>query len=321
VNELRKAAAAFLALWIVFGARAALAETLLQQLYQLEKFRNGPKTNFDALEDAGAALLKSHLAPADQGLIEYRLAHIYAQTGLVRPDRLLAHAQAALRNPLPDDERLRLRVYCGDAVQVTQKPFVERRPEAAKYYLEGLKEIDIRTLPLESPDPGPPPGRIDTDDAVERAKHAEELEKWNTLQLRSKYSKTIALHQKIMLRQIVELYTRPPLAAEELEELTLAHLGESPTRNELLAEVRSKAPAHSPDKPPANEAPAIAPPHVRLPDPAVSTPAPEASAAVPRVESSGLPTSTWLVIGAVALILLLAVAAVVFRRTGRRQGQ
>ena len=237
MKEQRATAAAWVVVLAAVAANSAFADTLPQELYKLEAMRHGSKTNFDAVEDAGSALLKSHPAPADQGLIHYRLAHIYAQTGLIWPDRVLAHAEAALSNPLPDNERLRLRVYCGDAVQVTRTPFVERRPEAARHYLEGLKEIDTRKLPLEAPDPGQPPGRIDTPDVDEREAHAAAVEKWNAASERSKYAKEIAFHKKVMMRQVSELYVRPPLAIGELEKLTLEYLGESPTRDELLAQI------------------------------------------------------------------------------------
>ena len=218
--------------------------------------QSGANTDFDAVEVAGSALLKSHPAPADQGLIHYRLAHIYAQTGLVWPDRILAHAEAALRNPLPDNERPRLG---GSAVatrcRATSHAVCRLQAEAAKHYLEGLKEIDTRKLPLEAPDPPQPPGRMDTPDVDEREAHAAAVENGMRHPKGPSSAKEIAFHKEVMMRRASEL-TAPTAGNRRAGKVDAG----IPSANRRLATSRwprcAIIPRPAPDEPVVNLLPA-----------------------------------------------------------------
>jgi hypothetical protein len=240
----------FSAAWLAIAAHA-WAQVPPEELHHLDALRKGRKTDFAAVEKKGRELLKEFPEPADQGLIYYRLAHVYAQSGVDQnPYKVLEHAATALRFPLPNDERLRLHTYSGDAASVTKKPLIERRREAAVYYLVGLQEIAARKLATEAADPGPGPGRFSgEEDAAQEKARAAAYEKWNAENQTFKHAQMVAMHQRVMARQITELYRRKPAATKELEELTLKYLGNVPLRDEMLATVKAPtAPAVKPPK-------------------------------------------------------------------------
>jgi len=230
------------------AAEGAITEL---ELNKLDSLRKGKETNYSEVERIGALLLKEFKEPADQGRIYYRLSHVYAQSGLVHPEKVIEHAKDALKYPLSDNEKLRLHVYCGDATQVMKTPFAERRRTSAAFYFQGLHDIQNRELAVDADDPGPPPNAV-----FEPEKRIKAFEKWTAASEKFKQAKVIANHKRVMIRQITDLYARRPPDDAEAKRLSKEYLGDSPMQKEFAANLDETAKARSlPAKPPAPDTP------------------------------------------------------------------
>src|SRR5438094_288154 len=106
---------------LLAGVLPLAAQGLDKGLSQLDQLRRGPKTDFTQLERRAEKLLEQYKDPASQGRIYYQVAHVYAQTGLIHPQKVIDFAQKALKCPLDEQLRARLRVYCGDAQRIADR--------------------------------------------------------------------------------------------------------------------------------------------------------------------------------------------------------
>jgi hypothetical protein len=119
------------------------AESLPTALNQLEKMRWDHKfPPYDEAEQRSAGLLKQFIKPEEQGQILFELVQIYGQTGGPK-EKIVEHAQAALKLPHEMPQRIRLYIYLGEAMLRLHPddPLPERRKLAAPVFFDALEEI------------------------------------------------------------------------------------------------------------------------------------------------------------------------------------
>jgi RNA polymerase sigma factor (sigma-70 family) len=220
------------------------ALSLQERLAKLDALRNGDQTPFDEVEKQGKELLARFTQPEEQAKIYFMLAHAYGQSGIgLHPDRVTKYARLALRDERDPLQRAWLHTYLGCAVEVDPdarlRQFDERRRRAATAYLEGYKELLALKLPDKAPEL-PVVGKVENGDAREqeaaRRKNEADMQAWR--QARS--TQDLVAQRDILVRQIVELYRRPPAADAELRELAEHVLGDAKVADALAARVRSK---------------------------------------------------------------------------------
>jgi hypothetical protein len=180
---------------------------LAAELQALDQMRRGSDTPYDEVEAVAENLLKRYPSGREQGEIYCEIAHIYSQTGMVRPRRLIECAEQALRYPIDPWRQCRLYVNWGDAMQM---PGVcpsrsEMRRQAAKVYLTGLQAAlgFIAAAPPELPP--------DQQWAYNDQLHAPPPN-LNSRDILETYARTLR-------GQIVALYSDRPYAIEELQNL------------------------------------------------------------------------------------------------------
>jgi hypothetical protein len=243
----------------------AAAQDLDRELQKLNGLRKGRETPLAAVDQLGAELLRKYPDPKSQGQIYYQLAHVYAQSGLVQPERTIDYAKKALEFPLEPAQRLRLHVYWGDARQVAnpREPFVAKRREAVRPYLEGLKETLKYELP-EKPPELPPVFKFDAEpqqgpvyDKLVR-EHRQAL----AARRRAELQGELIMHRDVLTGQIAGLYSRRPFDPDELEQLASSVLDDPAAvarlKKAVEAAVAKVPPAKTPELPPA-ERPAGSP--------------------------------------------------------------
>lgn len=223
------------------GEREPVAETapaprdypmeLRAQLRRLDSLRRGRDTPFDQVEELGRELLAKYSDAKARGQVYYWMAHVYAQSGLVRPEKVVEHAKKALEHPLEPLQVPRMYVYWGDALQIAlaKEPLATRRKHSAVAYLAGLREVArYPMLPAKAPklpviervrgaDKDKPP----TDKGngrVQRHVAAREL---------AEFQGAMIQHRDVLVRQIAYLSNRPPVADDELRELAAGVLREA----------------------------------------------------------------------------------------------
>ena len=224
-----------LALAICLSA-AALArgqDSLLVDLNGLDALRKGHDTPYEKVEKQGARLLEKYKDGKAQGRIYYQLAHVYAQTGLDRPQPAIAHAKKALEFPLELDLELRLYCYWGDAVQVAGRSEALSGPrrQAAAIYLAGLKKVLALKLPDKIDEPTDVP--VISDDPATQRKMAERAKRVE----KARWHETMLRHRDVLTGQLVRLYSRKPYARGELEELVRASLKDAKQVEQLVEAV------------------------------------------------------------------------------------
>jgi hypothetical protein len=236
---------------IVFLSPAlCLSQELQKKLQEFDKLRKGRQTDFSAAEKLGKQLLSAHGDERSQGQINYALAHFYAQTGLIHPDRAIRHARAALNCPVSIDQRLRLHVYCGDALQVAngQTGSADSRKEAAIEYLQGLSELVQFQLPEvlpKLPDIRILPSAISPQDELIRQRKIDEMVKARE---RAELHRQLIKHRDVLTSQLVAIYERKPFDIDELEALASTYLRDQASTDRLTAIARpavAKAKANS----------------------------------------------------------------------------
>ena len=139
---------------LAFGdsAQTARSETkhdLSSALRVLDRLRRGSKTPFDEVERSAGELLKKYPDPKDRGQIYYELAHVYAQSGLVRPQSAIDYAKKAMQCPLTPQQRIRTYGYWGSALLMLKPtdPLPKRRRAATLVFLDGLVQLQKLGLP------------------------------------------------------------------------------------------------------------------------------------------------------------------------------
>jgi hypothetical protein len=121
-----------------------------KKLYRLCDLRKARETPFDDVERLAREIFSEPLADGDQALVYFHLAELYAQSGMVHPDRVLEYSCLALALPLEPSQRTTLFIYRGDACLARRAgaTFNERRRAAAFEYARGLAEIARHDLPV-----------------------------------------------------------------------------------------------------------------------------------------------------------------------------
>lgn len=211
---------------------------ITSDLAALDAMRKGRETPADAVESRGAELLKLYPGGDEQGQIYFHLAHILAQSGMMRPEKIQEYARKALKSSLEPNQRLTLYVYLGDSYRAklgTWKEFPEKRREATIPYLEGLNEASKLNLPentigLQS-------------DLIEPTQ----------VQESSNHQKTVKLQELCKLRdvltnQIVTIYNQRPFATEEIKALSFRIVQDEQVQKRLLSQVEEAVALVGPPK-------------------------------------------------------------------------
>ena len=207
-------------------------EGLSSALSDLKNLHRGMEASIADVQQVGGALLEQYQRPEERGRIHYEIAHILAQCGMREPDAVINHAREALENPIPIEQQLRLHVYWGDALRLrpSKEEFLECRKAAAQVYLAGLDLLHDYALPDRPPEP-PDEAMVigDIGEAqVERNRIIREAID------RVRYIGDRILDREVLSRQIVDLYSRLPLATEELQELASSCLRDPASAAKLL---------------------------------------------------------------------------------------
>lgn len=279
--------------FLLGGPKVSLAEDLQRELRQLDSLRKGRETPLAVVDQRGEELLRKYPDPKGQGQIYYQLAHIHAQSGLTRPERVVEYAKKALGYPLEPSQRMRLFVYWGDALRVgnPKEPFPANRRSATAPYLEGLKELLKDKLPDKAPELPPVFAyQVDGPEAeVERVR--EQHKKAVAARKQAEQLGEMVKHRDVLVGQIAGMYGRKPFATEEVSELAREALGDSPEYDRLMRSVQAEVAKRAGDPEPVG-------------------------GPTPRQEDPG---GHWYYIAAAAVIAAVAVGLLVFlhRRRGR----
>ncbi|MDH4241840.1 MAG: hypothetical protein OEW48_19950, partial [Phycisphaerae bacterium] len=92
------------------------ANTLDEELYEVDKLRAGFDTPFDEVEKRCNELLKEYTKPEEQAKIYFELAQVDGQSGFQRPAKAIEYARKALELPQDPWKKVRLYIYWGDAI-------------------------------------------------------------------------------------------------------------------------------------------------------------------------------------------------------------
>lgn len=219
----------------------SLGQNLAAALTKLDELRKGRETPLATVDERGARLLKDYSSLGDRGRIYYQLAHVHAQSGLRRPEKVIEYTKKALEYPLDTDHKLRLYVYWGDALQVTtDHPLVVRRKAAATAYLDGLAEVLKYKLPEKAPELPP----VFIFDAVGDDPQAEQLRQRHKqaveVRKQAEFQREMIGHREVLISQIVGLYRQKPAAIEELQELAKKALKSQAAVDRLLGAVKTR---------------------------------------------------------------------------------
>jgi hypothetical protein len=208
-------------------AQAARPETehdLFSALQALDRLRRGSKTPFDEVERAAGELLTKYPDPKDRGQIYYELAHVYVQSGLVRPQSALDYVKKAMQCPLAPQQQIRLYGYWGSILLMLRRtdPLPQRRREATVVFLDGLVQLRKLDLP-EKPPEIPTTVLVDLDPTTDTA--AKEAEQRNRRYMaaveRAEFLREMIRYREGLTSQIAWLYSREPRATQELRELVI----------------------------------------------------------------------------------------------------
>ena len=291
----RKIVAIVIAVLAVDAASTCSGQSLKDDLRWIDKLRNGRRTPLDEVDRRGEELLNKYSAPNEQGRIYYQLAHMHAQSGVLRPEQVIAYATKALQCPLELSQRMRLHTYWGDALLIPKekKPFATKRREAAPVYLKGLRNLIALKLP-EKPPETELMGFFNGPNAEENRRKGEEQ---SARRQQIDFQREMINHRQVLQGQIVSLYGRRPVATEELKDMATNILGEGKDLDRLMTAVNDKV--------------------AKLP--------PEANNSVPPVEAEipTPPSKYWYLLATIAAGAVLAAVLVLlsrWRRANRQAG-
>ena len=213
-------------------------------LNELDDLRHGMQTPSKLVALVGQALLDKYQEPQERGQIHCEVAHVFAQGGMQEPDAVIAHAKAALELPIPDEQRLQMHVYWGDALRLrpSEEEFAARRKAAAEVYLKGLNLLADYKLPERAPEPA---NEIAIGGAIDDAQK-ERNERIMAARQQVKFTAARVLDRDVVSRQIVDIYSRTPLARDELKELASTHLQDPQAAGTLLASLDNRIAAAVP---------------------------------------------------------------------------
>ena len=133
-----------------------LTAELTTELREFDGLRAGLNTPCDKVEQQTNRLLEQFHRPADKGRIHWQAAHVYGQSDIRgHAGDVTRHAKEGLKYERDPVQRGWLFMYLGDAATVRDgdpKTFVERRVDAARWYLKGYAELRPFNLPDRAPE-------------------------------------------------------------------------------------------------------------------------------------------------------------------------
>lgn len=215
------------ALLFVCSSPADDKDELGRKLQGVDSLRSGTGTPLALIQNECDALLKEHTAAEEQGRIYYQLTESYGQARMSvggNAARVIEYAQKALKCPLDPSRRLRLYIYWGDAIVLTDvmRPIPETRAAAAVVYLQGLKEGKQYDIPDVAPKRPtillPTPGMDEETFNRQRAAHAAEIQRVLKIQ-------ELCRRRDTLQQQLLYSYSRMPRAPDELRKLATEVLG------------------------------------------------------------------------------------------------
>lgn len=237
-----------LAIVMVYGLVAAtyvIAAPLDAYLHQVDAMRAGEDTPFGKVEAECQRLLENYKIPEEQGRIFFMMAHVYAQTGHVRPEQSIKWAKKALEYPLDPEDKQLAYVYWGDAIQLSHrgvrgKQLAVVRREAVVPYLQGLKEL----LAYELPEGPSEPAIVESfdwsgpQDTPEYKQQLREYQAQVDAASRTRFVNRMLRYRDMQTGQIAYMYSRLPFATNELELLAREILKDNAGVDHLMARVK-----------------------------------------------------------------------------------
>jgi hypothetical protein len=227
-------------------ANYAAAQVTEEELHnKLDVLCAGRDTPAAEVEAQGQALLQRHSDGDSQGRICFRMALVFGVSGPVA-DKTAEYAQKALACPVKPEERLTMYCYWGDALQVTRGPVAGNnlppvRREAVMPYLQGLKETLKYNLPDDPPKiPGGGTfinfeGAGPIPEGIQRARRAEEARAKAAENVR--WQVDMIERRETLIGQIVFMYSRKPLATDEIRVLATQVIADDHLVGRLMAAV------------------------------------------------------------------------------------
>ena len=201
-------------------------------------------------------LLKDFRSAENKAFIYSKLAAAYAVGGAPEPlscQKTAEYCQKALSCPLPTYRKLLMFSYWAGSLVIksrdlTGEGFLEARRKAAEIFLRGLQVVAAEQRPREEWDVDIVPwqlcpelhdvfldGAVGIDEEKVRRVEAAQRAKLHERRLQQLLLRT----RKGFIRRCVSLYSRPPAARHELEQMGRSLLGES----DILKEILSQLPA------------------------------------------------------------------------------
>jgi hypothetical protein len=214
------------------------SKALRQDLAQLRSLQLGKDTRFDEVEELKDSLLEKHDSELARAAIYFTTAAVYAHSWPKHPTKISEYAKEALNGPLSAQEHAQAYIYIGDAMQIANVGVVgndlaKARREIVVPYLWALRIRVDSNVPLTRPEI--PAGRrvgrtvagaIARGDPKAEAilkEHEDEVARWN----RARFQYEMVTFQETAVHQVAFLYSRWPLATEELRELANEHVGDA----------------------------------------------------------------------------------------------
>lgn len=235
---------AFLFSTFSYAQRPSSLTPLDQELEVLNDMRKGHETDFNAVDRMAAELLKRYDAPEDQAKIYNQLIIIDGNTGMQRPEKLFEYAQKALSLPLRTEDRQRVHMYWGNAIEIknrgaTGQELAVVRKEAVGHYMTAIKENLLAQTELS--EEMKKPAEIFTPDPRNPGPNNRQLGAENLRQANLKHDlENVSLWQKHHEDQIVYLHSKFPFETAELEEMASEIIGDFEVVNRLLERVNKK---------------------------------------------------------------------------------
>ena len=95
MSSVRRAILLSSILYLLVFSSIGKAETLEEELVEIDKLRAGFDTPFDEVEKRCNKLLQTYTEPEEQGRIYYELTKVEGQSGLQRPAKAIEYAKKA----------------------------------------------------------------------------------------------------------------------------------------------------------------------------------------------------------------------------------
>ena len=219
--------------------------SIRKQLYAVNQLRAGKHTPFDQVESETERLLALYGdTPEVRAAIYYTAAGVYAQTGMLFPQKTIDYCKKSIES-IPTDRMadVQMYVYWGDAIQianagVTGAALAQARREAVIPYLRGLRVLVA--LGSNEPEPAPPPRVIKpgrgTSDPQKIGLYLDYMAKLESIRVHRR----IVSMEDVTTRQIAFMYSRLPFATDELRKLAMDIIESEDAVDRLIAAVEVK---------------------------------------------------------------------------------